>query len=122
MPLFFLSPSALSFATRVQNIKASHILDFEPYHILKSYSCCYVAASFRQKTDSTISKNNSSLKPGFSLEKIWKKLSILSLLLIIHLFIYPAIYIFYLSVYFTILPVEGDSYQRVLACLNEGYS
>ena len=62
-----------SFSTRfsachVQNIGASHIRDFGPSHGVKGHVCCHDSLT-HQKTDSAISKNNSSVRPGLSLEK-----------------------------------------------------
>ena len=80
-----------------------------------AYSC--TISSFRQKTDSAISKNNSSVRPGFILrkklilifcsatQKLYK-LSILFLLLTNYSFAYfLSIYLFYLSMYLFILIV-----------------
>ena len=55
-------------ACRVRNIGASHIRDFGPSHGVKGHVCCHDSLT-HQKTDSAISKNNSSVRPGLSLEK-----------------------------------------------------
>ena len=63
------SPSSRFSASRVRNIGARYIRDFGPCHNVKNQVCCYTTPSSRQKTDSGISKNNSSVRPGLLLEK-----------------------------------------------------
>ena len=60
------SPSSRFPATRVRNIGASHIRVIGLCHNVKSHVCCYTTSSSRQKKDSGISKNNSSVCPGLS--------------------------------------------------------
>ena len=69
------SPSSRFSASRVWNIGASHIWDFGHCHNVKSHVCCYASSISRQKTDSGISKNNSSIRPGLSLARttlVWR--------------------------------------------------
>ena len=61
------SSSVCFSASRVRNIGASHIWDFGPCHDVKPMF--YVTSSFRQKTDSVISKKNSSLRQSLSFRK-----------------------------------------------------
>ena len=114
----------------VRNIRVSRIRDFGPCRNVKNIVCCYATSSSRQKTDSVILRNNSSVQPGLSLEKnpfvilhsaVRKlyKLSRLSLLIANYSFPYLSIYLFILSLYLPILLVVRVSYQRV-ACLDEG--
>ena len=105
----------------------SGILDL----VIKWKVAFVMTSSSRQKMDSVISKNNSNVRQGLSLKKkllvilcsaVWKlnKLSILSLLITNHSSVY-SIYLFYLSIYLTVLLVAQVSYQRV-HFLAEGYS
>ena len=88
----------------------------------------------RDKLDSVISKNNSSVRFGLFLEKrcLWscinavqklQKLSVLSLLITNYSSVYLSIYLFILSIYLLTYTPVGRSllYQRI-PCLAEGYS
>ena len=61
--------SSCFYTSCVQNIRASHIHDFGPWHNMKRHFCSYTTSLSHQKMDSVISKNNWSVRPGFSLKK-----------------------------------------------------
>ena len=106
-------------ASRTRNIGASHIWDFGPYHSVKIHVSCYPTSLSRQKTDSVVSKNNSSVRLGLSLKKscLWScvaggnlyKLSILWLLITNYSSDYLSIYLFILSIYLFNYAPDGRS-------------
>ena len=63
------SSSSRFSASLVRNIGVSHIRDFGPSHNVKNHLCCYITSKSRQKMDSGILKNNSSVRPELTLEK-----------------------------------------------------
>ena len=70
------SSSSSFFASRVQNIGASHIWDFGV--VITRKAMFVVTSSSCQKTDSAISKNNSSFRPGLPLQKSYLWSSVVS--------------------------------------------
>ena len=125
-----LCSSSCCFSTsRVRNIGASHIQDFGSCHNLKSHVCCdFLIPSengfgcFKEQLKHqarVIFRKKLFVMMCGAVRKL-SKLLILSLLITNYSSVY-SIYLFYLSIYLTILLVIGVTYQRV-SCLAEGYS
>ena len=103
------SSSSRFYASRVRNIGVNHTRDFGPSHNVKNHLCCNITSKSRQKMDSGILKNNSSVRPELTLEKSCCSAKIIQTLILllsttnyslfIYLFVHLSTYYIYIYIY-----------------------